>query len=91
MDKSFACLRWALIEVNYVQGFKHDVPPEKKRIFIYNTTHHPTDIARCERECVCVCGEKGWEGEKRDCPLLEPIKSQNCKIPPVHKLRKKKT
>ena len=53
IDKSFACRRWALIEVNNEQGFKHAVPPEKKkRIFIYNTTHHPKDIARCELKCV---------------------------------------
>ena len=38
----------------------------------------------------CACVEEGeWEGEKRNCPLLEPIKSQNCKIPPVHELGKK--
>ena len=36
------------------------------------------------------CMRVGWgggEGEYR--PLLEPVRSQNCKIPPVHELEKK--
>ena len=48
--------------MNYEQGLKHAVPPEKKRIFIYNTAHHPTDITRCERESVCACVEEGGGG-----------------------------
>ena len=30
-------------------------PAGKKWISTYNTTHHPTNIARCERVCVCGC------------------------------------
>ena len=50
------------MEVNYDQGRKlrpSRCPARKKPIFIYDTTHHPTDIARCECECVCVCGRGG--------------------------------
>ena len=71
-------------------------PAGKKWISAYNTTHHLTDITRCERVCVCgcvgvwACGRRGGRyGKKRDYPLLEPIRSQNCKIPPLHELRKK--
>ena len=39
--------------------------------------------------CGRVGGGGGRYGKKRDCPLLEPIRSQNCKIPPLHELRKK--
>ena len=35
----------------------------------------------------CVWDGEGGEGEYR--PLLEPVRSQNCKIPPVHELEKK--
>ena len=38
---------------------------QKKRIFIYNTAHHPTDITRCERESVCAYVEEGGGGGRR--------------------------
>ena len=42
--------------------FQTRCPAGKKRIFIYNKAHHPTDITRCERESVCACVEEGGGG-----------------------------
>ena len=48
----------------------------------------------CVRLCACACacrvGRGGGlrMGEYR--PLLEPIRTQNCKIPPVHELENKR-
>ena len=47
--------------MNYEQGFKHAIPPEKNG-YLYNTAHHPTDITRCERESVCAYVEEGGGG-----------------------------
>ena len=47
-------------------------PAGKKWISAYNTTHHLTDITRCERVCVCgcvgvwVCGRVGGGGAVRE-------------------------
>ena len=40
--------------------------------------------------CVCMWGGEGGKriGEYR--ALLEPVRSQNCKIPPIHELKKKR-
>ena len=76
--------------MNYEQGFKHAVPPEKNG-YLYITQLITRQISPAASVRVCVRVWKrglGW-GEKGDCPLLEPIKSQNCKIPPAHELRKK--
>ena len=50
-------LRSTLIVMIYEKGFKHTVPRQQKWISTYNTTHHLTDITRCER--VWVCGRRG--------------------------------
>ena len=75
--------------MNYEQGFKHAVPPEKNGyVYITKLITRQISPAASVRVCVRVWKRGGW-GEKGDCPLLEPIKSQNCKIPPAHELRKK--
>ena len=48
-------------------------------------------VRACVRLCACACrvGRGGLRmGEYR--PLLEPIRTQNCKIPPVHELENKR-
>ena len=42
--------------------------------------------------CVCVWGGEGGGGKRigEYRALLEPVRSQNCKIPPVHELKKKR-
>ena len=71
LDKSLACRRWALIEVNNEQGFKHAVPPEKKNGYLYITQLITRKISLAASLSACECvEEEGWEGERRDCPLL---------------------
>ena len=68
MDKSVACLRWALIEVNYVQGFKHDVPPEKNGyLFITQLITRQISLAASVSACACVerRGGRGRSGIAR--------------------------
>ena len=65
--------------MNYEQGFKHAVPPEKKRIFIYNTAHHPTDSpAASARVCVRVWKRGVGVGEEGGLPA--PTTNQITKL-----------
>ena len=57
-------VRSTLVVVIYEKGFKDAVPRWQKNGYLHNTTHQPTNIARCERVWVCGCVGGGGVGGK---------------------------